>query len=38
MGVRGCPAMTASPLTSALSPEYRGEGEFGCGVAELGCP
>ena len=30
--------MKASPLTPTLSPEYRGEGAFGCGSAALGNP
>src|SRR5437660_5408244 len=35
VGGEGCLWMKASPLTPTLSPEYRGEGEFGCGSAAL---
>ena len=38
VGGEGVPSGEDSPLTPTLSPEYRGEGEFGCGSAALGCP
>src|SRR5438128_10294161 len=38
VGGEGMPSGEDSPLTPTLSPEYMGEGEFGCGLAALGYP